>query len=465
MVFFSLSHTPGTKRAPYQHFRKWFTLTNMDQVLGELRGRSFRGLDGVRPDTFESTQLSIAKRKVLAGEYRFTPYVERLVSKGRDKPPRVLAQPTVRDRIVLQILKEVLHSIFPERVGRDLPNQLVREVRSTIETVSGQWVARFDIRTFYDNIDHASLLNVIERRVKSRRILVLIRRAIQNPTVPRHSRRTDRPQLNSSGVPQGLPISNILAEIYLTDFDNSIAAQPVYWRRFVDDIVVIGSATEISDAETTTTAALAELGLELNPDKRRCSPLERGFDFLGYHLTPHRTSVRQASVDRFIGRLVGRISRFRSRTFSGAVVDEVLECQYRSLMTDVNLMITGAISDKKSYGWVLYFIELNDLDLLFRMDRLISRFLERVDLTVSSPIRPRRLVRTYFEGKYNRVGGYIFNFDNFDSIDRKREFLVSSGELTRAEADEASDLEVHRRFESHKWSSLLQLDQDVGTLS
>ena len=70
--------------------------------------------------------------KCLQGNYRFSPYLENLKSKGKDKKPRVISIPTVRDRIVLLALKELLVKIFPECVPKKLPNTYINEIKNLI---------------------------------------------------------------------------------------------------------------------------------------------------------------------------------------------------------------------------------------------------------------------------------------------------------------------------------------------
>ena len=49
--------------------------------------------------------------------------------------------------------------------------------------------------------------------------------------------------------------------------------------------------------------ALAALGLEKHPDKTFIGKIARGFDFLGYHLTPAGLTVARATVERFAARV------------------------------------------------------------------------------------------------------------------------------------------------------------------
>src|SRR5690606_7823562 len=183
-----------------------------------------RGLDRVSPAAFErvkESELSVAARKLREGTYRFTPYLEVLQSKGRGRCPRVLSVPTVRDRVVLVQLKELLHARFPDRVGRILPNAHIRAIKKHISGVDSEdtLVYRADIVGFYDNINHALLELELGRGMRPEET-ALINRALRTPTVPRGYRRSERRAYRPDrGVPQGLAISNVLANIYLRTLD------------------------------------------------------------------------------------------------------------------------------------------------------------------------------------------------------------------------------------------------------
>ena len=76
------------------YFRKYF----MENMMAKKGG----GRDGLTPKTFikeyEKMFDSIARR-CLNGTYHFSPYKEKLLLKGRNKYPRVLSIPSMRDRI------------------------------------------------------------------------------------------------------------------------------------------------------------------------------------------------------------------------------------------------------------------------------------------------------------------------------------------------------------------------------
>ena len=117
-------------------FETTFSAANAISVfLEKIATKPGRGIDGVTAAAFRENLDANCNRlceKAVNGEFAFSPYVETLRSKGRGRQPRVIAKPTVRDKLLLSLLKDYLHSVFPERVNRKLPNALVRNLSEFI---------------------------------------------------------------------------------------------------------------------------------------------------------------------------------------------------------------------------------------------------------------------------------------------------------------------------------------------
>ena len=213
---------------------KLFTPSRLASVFEfEIAPSSLRGLDRVGSAGFRQhrdRETRVIARKVLGGSYRFTPYRELLRPRGAKKPPRRLAVATVRDRIVLYTLKELLHEAFPDAVNRTAPNKLIRDIRTDAPRLQDAAFVKTDIRSFYDSIDQKLMLDTIAPKLPSS-ILRLIERALRNPTLAHGNRRLRHLTPLAKGVPQGLAISNILAEIYLHSLDQVMHTVTLTYRR------------------------------------------------------------------------------------------------------------------------------------------------------------------------------------------------------------------------------------------
>ena len=301
--------------AAWQAYRTVFTLQNLNRIYEERASRlGGRGLDRISPSMFDAIrrqEVRLIYRKAKDRSYHLTPYLEVLLGRGRARPPRVLSIPTVRDRIFLAALNDVLHRVFPDRVQRRLPNAHVRDALSHIKAYPRRTLHFFrgDIRGFFDNISHTLLADSLGTRIRSRAIRSVVIQAIRNPTVPWGYRRKHRSRyLHRRGIPQGLPISSVLANLYLGDLDQVVAQEAPAYHRYVDDLLILGDKSEVEAARTVLEVRLSSIGLELNTDKTQEGSISEPFEFLGYRFDQDRVTVRERTVDRFIAALAGRFT-------------------------------------------------------------------------------------------------------------------------------------------------------------
>lgn len=222
----------------------FFTETFLTEIFNDrIKKKNFKGIDKIRPTQFDKSKDIEIKRIVdryKKESYKFIPYLEILRNKGRNKAPRMISSPTVRDKITLTALKEYLHEKFPECVPNKLANCVVRELKQKIDSQKYQFYYRTDIKSFYDEINRSKLLNIISLRVLNTRIVKILNDSIENVTIPpNESKRNRESYRTAKGIPQGLPISNILAQIYLEEIDNYFFKRKICYFRFVDDIIIL----------------------------------------------------------------------------------------------------------------------------------------------------------------------------------------------------------------------------------
>jgi RNA-directed DNA polymerase len=142
-----------------------------------------------------------------------------------------------------------------------------------IQTTKVNYILDADIRGYFDTIDHAMLLQLVQERVGDPRVLRLIERWLEAGVVDE-----GRWQASEAGTPQGATISPLLANIYLHHvldlwthaWRQSSASGEVIIVRYADDFIVGFQYEQDAKAfQAALQVRLHEFHLELHPDKTR----------------------------------------------------------------------------------------------------------------------------------------------------------------------------------------------------
>ncbi len=458
----------------HRRFEHSFSEETLKDVFSDkIINKVTRGVDGMSVEVFKQNldpHIQTASRKVSNGRYKFSPYVELQVSKGRNKAPRILSVPTIRDQVVLSALKEHLHAKFPSCVARRLPSSYIFHLMRFMREHSSEELGfiRTDITGFYDNIDRERLMNRVRKTTISRYALQLLYRSITTPTVPRGTASSQRYKFYSpQGIPQGLAISNILANIYMHDFDETFDRLVSLYMRYVDDILLIFPYPENKSLLEKVRFDVAKLGLTLNDSKTESGRLGHSeFDILGYKVfSSGSISVRQSSVERLMQSFANMITGADHRKDEFKKRHDLDADAYRSmLIEDLNEKITGAISKKKRYGWLYYFSQMNDISLLHHLDKTLSRLCERSVVLRRRSSELKSFVRAFREIHKSRKGvdsGYLLNYDEWD-LRRKRKFIKLHGEWPGKKR--LNEDEIRSLFEKVIERRMSRLDADLKSL-
>jgi RNA-directed DNA polymerase len=397
--------------------------------------------------------------------------LENLKTKGRSKLPRLIGIPTVRDRIVLSQLNCFLAAVFPDRVPKNIASAYIRAISNDLKTKSSPdtWICSTDIKTFYDSIQPDRLLRVLARKVNCWQAIRLVEHALRTPTVPRNTKRTHHSDFRPKrGVPQGLAISNILASIYMQEVDDAMTRLGITYYRYVDDVLMYGHHDAVQKALRSLRVRLARRRLSLHSQssgKTSLQPLTKTFGYLGYTFTWPNISVREATVERLLQSIAAKFSDYahnksrrleRFKYLTEARLAEIF-------LLELNERITGAISEKKRYGWIAYFNQITDLSLLHRLDRAIARMFSRLpDFDRKAPDGLRKLSRAYFEMKFDPNGGYVRNYDKINTRAEKLKFLEERGRVGPEEA--LKDEQIEDRYTTYIRHMLAAMHADESIL-
>jgi len=238
---------------------------------------------------------------------------------------RTLGIPTVLDRLIQQALLQVLQPIFePEfsessygfRPGRNAQQAVLAAQRYVHE--GRRWVVDIDLEKFFDRVNHDMLISRVARQVKDDRILKLIRRYLEAGLM-----REGMVEARRQGTPQGGPLSPLLSNILLTDWDRELERRGHAFCRYADDcnIYVRSEAAGQQLLARMTTFLQERLRLQVNESKSACArPWTR--KFLGYSLTAHRQAklrIAPESLQRLMARVRELMRQGRGRSLFATI--------------------------------------------------------------------------------------------------------------------------------------------------
>ncbi|MDO6512598.1 reverse transcriptase domain-containing protein [Neptuniibacter sp. 2_MG-2023] len=431
-------------------FKETFSVESLREIYETSVAQTrATGVDNISTKIFErdlQNHLELINKKVLNGKYKFTRYKQKLISKGPNKAPREVCLPTIRDRVVLKALNQFLQERMGKQIPQPLPQLITKNIKKSLRSNYYDVVLKFDVSEFYPSVKHDVLRKRLLRFVQHDLILNLIEAAIKQSTGNIS---------NKKGVPQGLPISNILAALYLRKIDRRYEAKDeIFYQRYVDDILVLCKSHQKEDVSSNIINICQDIGLTVydpieRPDKSTCGQASDEFSYIGYRYNPiDRSGVlvttKPESKIKLINSLTGIFTSFhRSKKKSLALL------QWR-----VNLRITGCISENSGKGWLFFFSEIEDKQLLFELDQFVASLCKRFDASFPR----KKFVRAWHEINHNRWRKKYF--PNFDKYDLNEMSLVVATYLGK----DVSELEMtEEEITTYFWRAIKKEIKDMET--
>ena len=255
----------------------------LKETWKQMNKHAASGIDGETMKEFGTNleqRVEVLVVQLKAGNYK-APLIRRVEIPRVDGKTRPLGISTVADRLVQRAVARLLGAIFEQdflevsygyRLGRG-PHEALKVLRSQIVTKKVRHIYEADIRGYFTKINHQWLRMMVAHRIADKTILRLINKwlkagVMENGVVV-------KPE---SGVPQGGPISCILANVYLHYvldlwFERKIkdcCQGEAYLTRFVDDFVCCFEYKR--DAERfgrQLMERMRKFGLELAMEKTR----------------------------------------------------------------------------------------------------------------------------------------------------------------------------------------------------
>ena len=226
---------------------------NLNQAY--KRVKSNHGAPGIDGMTVEEALpwLKEHKGELLSSirdeSFKPSPVRRKSIPKSDGSGERKLGIPTVIDRIIQQAIAQKLQPIFEPlfsdgsygyRPGRS--GQLAMQKVKSYADEGYTQVVEVDLSKYFDTLNHELLMNLLRKQIQDARVIRLIKKYLKSGVMENGIvYRTEE------GSPQGGPLSPLLANIYLNEFDQEMERRGVPVVRYADDIVVFARSKRAAE--------------------------------------------------------------------------------------------------------------------------------------------------------------------------------------------------------------------------
>lgn len=332
----------------------------LEAMYRVIRNKGSHGIDGMKTDELrehvKKTWVTV-KAKLLEGKYNPSP-VRRVEIPKPDGGVRLLGIPTVQDRMIQQAIAQVLSKLYEPTFSESSfgfrPNRGAKNAIKQSETYINQgykWVVDMDLEKFFDKVNHNILMGKLEKKIKDKRLLKLIRKYLESGVLINGIKVS-----SEEGTPQGGPLSPLLANIMLDDVDKELEKRGHKFCRYADDcnIYVKSKRAGLRVMDSITRIIENELKLKVNKDKSAVDIVSKR-KFLGFSFYFVKGVAKIRIHEKSIKRFKEKVKSITNRN--------------RGISMDLRLL---KLNDSIK-GWINYFGIANAKRKLSELDKWIRR--------------------------------------------------------------------------------------------
>jgi len=330
---------------------------NLQQAWSRVKAnRGAAGVDGMTIAQFPAFARQYwgeIRSRLLTGTYHPAP-VRRVFIPKPNGDLRPLGIPTVLDRVIQQAIAQILTPLFDPHFSTHsygfryskCAHQAVRSIQAAAE--EGYYYAvDCDLKSFFDTVKFDRLMKLLARRISDKRVLRLIGaylRAgvkLEDGTV----------EATVQGVPQGGPLSPLLANIMLDPLDKELERRGLRFARYADDFLILVRSLRAAQRvmQSITRFVEAKLKLVVNRQKSQAAHLS-DCAFLGFQIRRGRIVWTDKALKRFKERIQEITSRSRGVSM-------------RALLTQLRRYVVGWLN---YFGISQAYREIPELDQWLR---------------------------------------------------------------------------------------------------
>jgi RNA-directed DNA polymerase len=295
---------------PNEHLlERILSKANMRQAWKRVKANAGApGVDNMAVDKFSAwakQHWAEIRHRLQTGTYHPLP-VKRVEIPKPTGGMRPLGIPAVVDRLIQQAIAQVLLPIFDPgfsrhsygfRPGRSA-HDAVYQVQAYIKE-GYRWAVGMDLEKFFDTVNHDVLMYRVAGKVHDKRVLKLIGKYLRAGVKVK-----GRLQRTGQGVPQGGPLSPLLANIVLDDLDIELERRGHRFVRYADDFVILVKGPKAGERVMTSIRRFIErkLKLKVNEGKSQVARIDKT-SFLGFTFKAGKIRWSDAAFKQFKRRL------------------------------------------------------------------------------------------------------------------------------------------------------------------